>query len=67
MARIRCLVGHPPKNRPLAKTGLFKHMGFDHRAFRDTLKSVFYDVQEYRSPFPRLPSGLNSQMLVVCH
>lgn len=63
---LLCLAGSPPRNRPLDKTGLYQHMGFDHRVFSKKLREKFSTVLEMYSPFKSLPSGLNSQAIFVC-
>jgi SAM-dependent methyltransferase len=68
---VRCALGHPPTDRPLAELepGLRYHPyhpGFDHRAFAKTVSRTFAIRRSFGSPLPFLGASLSFEVYLVC-
>lgn len=68
---FRCVIGRPPRNRPLSKLSdslpyHWDHLGFDHRILQKKLSRHFKIIKKYGSPFPLLLDFLNFDRYYIC-
>lgn len=67
---FRAALGIPPKERPLKEFDglpyIIRHMGFDHRKFKQLLKKYFHIEKIYGSPFTHLPVLFNMEIYFIC-
>jgi SAM-dependent methyltransferase len=66
----KCIVGRPPRNRPLRnvskdKMYYFEHLGFNHYEFFERLKGTFVCQRQINSPYKFLPKFATPEIYYV--
>ncbi len=68
---LQATLGRPLRERPVESLAdgvnyIFRHIGFDYRAFEKAVQKQFNIINRYGSPFPSLPLSVNSEVFFVC-
>jgi hypothetical protein len=68
---IKSILGFPPENRPISSLSegvpyIIRHMGFDYRKLKKTIKDRFKILNTYGSPLPLFPLFFNLEIYFIC-